>query len=129
MSAGQANGKGTEIYQFLVLKLLMSQFFCHRSASEAPFCFKRNCWLCHNLWKSKSLHLGWQEYNCRGMKGKQNSFFQRKITVLYYDTNAVYLRIKNEAQTMHYTIKLNIALFNHRKLFLTPSECSRWTVR
>lgn len=59
-----------------------------------------------------------------GMK----KLFQGKMTSQYHNTNAVYLRIKNEAQTMHYTVTLNIALSNHRLLLLASSDCSLWTI-
>lgn len=124
----QANGTGLDTCRFLVLTVFMSQFFCHRSAKEALLCCKRNYQLCHNLWKAKSLHLCWQEYSCSSMKREEKCLFPRKVTFLYHTTNAVFLRIKNEAQTLDCTIKLNSASSSHRKLLPAPGDSSLWTM-
>lgn len=124
----QADATGLETCWFLLLKLLMSPFSCHTSAKEARLCCKRNHQLCHNLWKAKSLHLCWQEYSCSNMKREEKCLFPKKITLLYHTTKAVFLRIKNEAQTLDCSIKLNNALSRHRKLLPARGDSSLWTM-
>lgn len=106
----------------------MPHFFCCTSAREALLCGKRNHQLYHNLWKAKSLHLCWQEYSCSSMKREEKCLFPRKVTFLYHTTKAVFLRIKNEAQTLDCSIKLNSALSRHRKLLPARGDSSLWTM-